>query len=1198
MRLVSLVGEQPHISERFFIAASGEAIRVELEDPGRARAVSRLKQNALKPDATHLKPLSLPGRPGVTLSYIDLMKRYVGHVARVGAAHEGSPRRCWLALPAVREPAIRLEYFRALEGGIHAELGRRVEPRFITEPDAVIQYFRLVKRQIVQASNKVEAYLVLDSGATTTNIAIVFKAKTVQGVTTLAKGKSTRAGPLKPVEAAAPFVAGDWVDAELVSRFLSAARAAGVDVKDASDDVVRGWVRDEIQDIKEAISGDPDFEFTFDPMPHLAAVPGAVAGVVRLSRADLDEVIRQMWVQLGTQLGSIFERTYQQFLDSPIYRSCLDDWGIRRSDEVPRMFRYVVLAGGTSQLPRFRDHLQRALGEVDDGCEFLSVGSDYRYAVAAGLAAHALESTVRVAIEHEEVAPAADSRVEEPLADDTSAVEEPESGAAETEKPEWLTSLLERQGDGIQRLTADVALVFRVSGQEKVYVRRVFDANVFPMAYELTEEQLVDGFGSDGHAVKFDVPLDRDKRSRNLEFSLCYLAEATGEVNAPAAGQLQLGHERWVRVEQSQFRTKHVRAVPSYDATTHALRVDLYQYHRTRADQPHSIAHILAPLHRDDDPEQYGHLLRWWAREQRSLRARSPKRPVAPSPEPVAKAVPTTEVTAPTSSKEGPDLCFDFGTSKTVCVAAIPPLDLLGVDGRPMREVAATSLQLPRQVREGRSGRQDQTDAPTTPPATTDAQAGLTVVEGSKPPALRDVPVPSPAGQVPAAAARELAVPAPASEVTDAKSDEPRAEVVPPAGATSSMPPAEVAHPEADFGGRVESSDVDWTACVGASRPPRQEEFRDSEISERQLLLQIYDQIKNRAGLEVELADLVNLHLSLKVSPLVVLAGPPGVGKSSLARLYAMALGASVDRGSLCRVAVEARWTGPEFLYGRGDGAHWRPSRFLELAWRAQREDRAHELFFALLDEANLAQLDYYFSDVVSAMSDDGEVHVPLAGARGLRDLRLPIVAPNHRLCFVGTMNVDEAATTLTDKVLDRTSVIELPLDCIPSSMHRFINEEEVRGSPILRASDWARHCQFHERIITLPTEVQDLWRCLRFGATEGADAPSPQRSYLGHRLAFGIRTARDIATYLSFAERLSAATSESDSFDFPMALALDHQVCQRVLPRLRGGPESRGVLEDLAGFCDRQQLHRARERVDRMLFQLEHHLTFNFWSS
>lgn len=62
----------------------------------------------------------------------------------------------------------------------------------------------------------------------------------------------------------------------------------------------------------------------------------------------------------------------------------------------------------------------------------------------------------------------------------------------------------------------------------------------------------------------------------------------------------------------------------------------------------------------------------------------------------------------------------------------------------------------------------------------------------------------------------------------------------------------------------------------------------------------------SRAGLLYNQKDLINFHISVKSSRLVILAGMSGTGKSGLVRLYGKALGIPEER--ICFLPVRPSW--------------------------------------------------------------------------------------------------------------------------------------------------------------------------------------------------------------------------------------------------------------------------------------------------
>lgn len=322
------------------------------------------------------------------------------------------------------------------------------------------------------------------------------------------------------------------------------------------------------------------------------------------------------------------------------------------------------------------------------------------------------------------------------------------------------------------------------------------------------------------------------------------------------------------------------------------------------------------------------------------------------------------------------------------------------------------------------------------------------------------------------------------------------------------------------------------------------------------------------SGLEIERDALLHLHLSAKVSPLVALFGPPGVGKSSLARAYAQALGASLAGGELVRIPVEASWTESARLHG-APGGH--PTPFLELAFRA--ETRQDELFVAVLEEWNLAHVDYYLSQIIAAMSDDGMLSV-CDGER----IAVPIQPGRHRLFVFGTMNVDEAGTLLTDKVLDRCGIVELP----PTAPNDFISSRLSPAAPPRRlpAASWIDLCRVPDRL-PVPPELKKLWAVL----SEWAD---PMRADL--RFVFGHRALRDMCAYTFHAQALDP--------EWAARHALDLQLCQRILPRIRGDESIGRLLERLEVFAEEHQYEATRARIGRMRAQLDTVRVASFWTA
>lgn len=211
--------------------------------------------------------------------------------------------------------------------------------------------------------------------------------------------------------------------------------------------------------------------------------------------------------------------------------------------------------------------------------------------------------------------------------------------------------------------------------------------------------------------------------------------------------------------------------------------------------------------------------------------------------------------------------------------------------------------------------------------------------------------------------------------------------------------------------------------------------------SEMEAMEALSDHLK-QLGLQFSRRILYAFHTNLKISdvcPLVVLAGISGTGKSELPRRYSEALGIH-----FLQVAVQPRWDSPQDLFGFYNYLE-QNYRATELAqamvcldehnWPEQAESYKNRLLMVLLDEMNLAKVEYYFSEFLSRLEARKSVNAGDQYSRRPVEISLELgskssngdkqrVYPTPNILFVGTMNEDESTQSISEKVIDRAPVI------------------------------------------------------------------------------------------------------------------------------------------------------------------------------
>lgn len=178
---------------------------------------------------------------------------------------------------------------------------------------------------------------------------------------------------------------------------------------------------------------------------------------------------------------------------------------------------------------------------------------------------------------------------------------------------------------------------------------------------------------------------------------------------------------------------------------------------------------------------------------------------------------------------------------------------------------------------------------------------------------------------------------------------------------------------------------------------------------------------------------LAPLELGLAARKIIILRGPPGVGKSHLAGTLV-----SGDDGRLLIVPVGSTWRGAEDLLGYINpvSGEFEPTTFTNFLHEAQKAWEAGDrrLRIVVFEEFNLSQPEHWCSEILTRDQYPEERRkertIPLGG-RAVRGWGggSPEVFLSPALRFVATLNADHTTKELSPRVLDRASILELDIE-------------------------------------------------------------------------------------------------------------------------------------------------------------------------
>lgn len=229
-------------------------------------------------------------------------------------------------------------------------------------------------------------------------------------------------------------------------------------------------------------------------------------------------------------------------------------------------------------------------------------------------------------------------------------------------------------------------------------------------------------------------------------------------------------------------------------------------------------------------------------------------------------------------------------------------------------------------------------------------------------------------------------------------------------------------------------------------------------------------------------------------SRLMILEGLSGTGKSSLPRAFADFMGSKT-----IEVPVQSSWKDRNDLLGFYNDfkKQYKETEFLKALYRATHDQ--NNIYIIVLDEMNLSRIEYYFADLLSVLEkpnvEDWKIELIsdyASIAQNNKDVWPKLIHEGKlqigdNTWFVGTANKDDSTFIITDKVYDRSVVLNfdkkgekqkidnsLPIKMNNTDFQRLLDNAKIFKNPVDKT-------KFDEMIKYLDKQIKEKFE-ITFG--------------------------------------------------------------------------------------------------------------------
>ncbi|MES2673801.1 MAG: hypothetical protein V4660_06145 [Pseudomonadota bacterium] len=326
--------------------------------------------------------------------------------------------------------------------------------------------------------------------------------------------------------------------------------------------------------------------------------------------------------------------------------------------------------------------------------------------------------------------------------------------------------------------------------------------------------------------------------------------------------------------------------------------------------------------------------------------------------------------------------------------------------------------------------------------------------------------------------------------------------------------------------------------------------------------------------------EMTNLLICTQQNLITMLHGKPGAGKTSTAIRLGQALGILSNDNDLCdnflNIGVSRGWSSSRDFIGFFNSLKglYQPSRTGMYRFLISSKDISCSNAFriVLLDEANLSQIEYYWSDYISMCDAEGlskSIDLGLPSKAGL-------IAPNGlnsgAMRFIATLNNDDTTEPLSPRLIDRAAIINLDVN---STYTDFAGRYELDGAVSKSMMDDFFGVNNTDSSTFKDAEDYSLIKMFIEKATDTSEK-------FGDPLSISYRKRIAIRNYLSSAVKIMSSE----------VIAQDFAISQFLLPVIKGeSSHFKSRLDELLALASRYELSRSEELLKRIITEGESYL-------